>query len=149
MDRLLERDAQCVTVLDVSAAALARSKARLGAAHTRVTWIEADVTSSWHVDPVDVWHDRAVFHFLTEPTDRSQYLEHLRHAVKPGGTAIMATFAPDGPEMCSGLQVRRYDAAALGVQLGAGFSIVEALSEQHQTPGGAIQSFCYAMFRRA
>ena len=148
MDRLLERDALCATVLDVSAAALARSKTRLGEAHTRVRWIEADVTSEWHVDPVDVWHDRAVFHFLTEPGDRAKYLERLRHAVKSGGTVIMATFAPDGPEECSGLQVRRYDAAALSAQLGAGFSIVEALTEQHRTPSGAMQSFCYAVFRR-
>ena len=149
MDRLLERQAQCATVLDVSAAALARSKARLGQAQRRVRWIEADVTSDWHVDPVEVWHDRAVFHFLTEPTDRSKYVERLSHAVKPGGTVIMATFAPDGPKRCSGLQVRRYDAAALSAQLGAGFSIVEALPEQHLTPSGAMQSFCYAVFRRA
>jgi trans-aconitate methyltransferase len=148
VDRLLERGAQCATVLDVSAAALARAKARLGDAHTRVTWIEADVTSDWHVDPVDVWHDRAAFHFLTEPTERSQYVERVRHAVKPGGTVIMATFAPDGPDTCSGLQVRRYDVAALSAQLGAGFSIVEALPEQHRTPRGAMQSFCYAVFRR-
>jgi hypothetical protein len=107
------------------------------------------VTSDWHVDPVEVWHDRAVFHFLTEPTDRSKYVARLRHTVKPGGTVIMATFAPDGPERCSGLQVRRYDAAGLSAQLGAGFSIVEALPEQHLTPSGATQSFCYAVFRRA
>lgn len=106
------------------------------------------MTSNWHIDPVDVWHDRAVFHFLTEPTDRVQYLERLRHAVKRGGTIIMATFAPDGPETCSGLQVRRYEAAALGAQLGAGFSIVDAMPEQHLTPSGAMQSFCYAVFRR-
>ena len=147
MDRLLERGALCATVLDVSAAALARSKNRLGSAHTRVRWIETDVTSEWQIDPVDVWHDRAVFHFLTEPTDRAQYLKRLRHAVKPGGTVLIATFAPDGPEKCSGLQVRRYDASALSAQLGAGFSIIDAVSEQHPTPRGVMQSFCYAVFR--
>jgi methyltransferase family protein len=148
VDALLARDAKCATVLDVSGMALARSKARLGETHTRVRWIEADVTSEWHVDPVDIWHDRAVFHFLTEPTDRAKYIERLRHAVKPEGTIIMATFAPDGPEKCSGLPVQRYDAATLSAQLGASFSIVEALQEQHRTPSGAMQSFCYTVFRR-
>lgn len=137
-----------MTVLDVSRSALARAKARLGDAQTRVTWIEADVTSEWHVEPVDVWHDRAVFHFLTEPTDRVKYLARLQQAVKRGGTVMMATFAPDGPEKCSGLQVRRYDAPALGAQLGPGFTLVEALHEQHRTPTGGVQSFCYAVFRR-
>ena len=148
MDRLLERGARCVTVLDVSAAALARSQRRLGDAHARVRWIEADVTSEWHTDPVDLWHDRAVFHFLTDPGDRAKYLERLRHAVKPGGTVIMAAFAPDGPERCSGLPVRRYDTAALGAELGAGFLLIDALHEQHRTPSGSLQSFCYAVFRR-
>lgn len=148
MDRLLERGARCVTVLDIAAAALARSRARLGEAHNQVRWIEADVTAEWQVEPVDVWHDRAVFHFLTEAGDRATYLERLRAAVKPGGTVIIATFAPDGPERCSGLDVRRYDAGALGAELGAGFSLVEALSEQHRTPHGGMQAFCYAVFRR-
>jgi hypothetical protein len=148
VDRLLERGARCLTVLDVAAAALARSRVRLGEAHNRVRWIEADVTADWHIDRVDVWHDRAVFHFLTEPADRARYFERLRGAVKTGGTVIIATFAPDGPERCSGLDVRRYDAAALGAELGAGFSLVEALREQHRTPHGVVQAFCYAVFRR-
>lgn len=148
MDLLLERGARCVTVLDVSASALARAKARLGDAGARVTWIAADVTSDWDIDPVDVWHDRAVFHFLTEPADRATYLERLQHAVKPGGTVVIATFAPDGPDRCSGLPVKRYDAAGLGDQLGPGFTLVEGSYEPHLTPGGAVQPFCYAVFRR-
>lgn len=148
MDRLLERDARCVTVLDVSASALARAKSRLGDAQRRVTWIQADVTSEWHVEPVDVWHDRAVFHFLTDAEERTRYMDRLRATVRAGGTAILATFAPDGPKKCSGLPVQRYDATALQAELGAGFALVGTQHEEHRTPAGAVQSFCYAAFRR-
>jgi len=148
VDALLARGARCVTVLDVAASALARARARLGAAAARVTWIEADVTSDWQAGPVDIWHDRAVFHFLTEPGDREQYVARVRQAVTPGGTVIMATFAPDGPETCSGLTVERYDAEALRARLGAGFTLVDAVHERHLTPRGSPQAFCYAAFRR-
>ena len=110
--------------------------------------IQADVTGAWDLKPMDIWHDRAVFHFLTERDDRARYLEHLRHTLKPGGSAIIATFALDGPEMCSGLPVARYSPETLAAELGEGFDLVEARPYQHVTPWGAAQSFQYSRFQR-
>lgn len=148
MDHLVARHLGCVTVLDVSATALARARARLEEAADRVTWIEADVTGSWTVPVVDVWHDRAVFHFLTEAPDRARYVARVREAVKPGGSVVIGTFAPDGPERCSGLPVRRYDSAGLAAELGKGFALVETVPERHRTPSGAVQSFNFGRFVR-
>ncbi len=148
VDRLVERGLGCVFVLDVSGAALARAKARLGEQQKRVMWIEADVTGEWDVPIVDIWHDRAVFHFLTDPDDRQRYVAHLRRVVRPGGAVVMATFALDGPDKCSGLPVMRYSPETLGAELGSEFRIAEALNEKHQTPSGATQSFCYTRFIR-
>jgi SAM-dependent methyltransferase len=133
-------------VLDVSGAALERAKARLGAIQDRVTWIEADVTGEWNVPSVDIWHDRAVFHFLTDAEDRHRYVEHLRRAVKPGGAVVMATFALDGPERCSALPVVRYSPETLSAELGSEFQLLESSRELHRTPSGALQSFWYARF---
>jgi SAM-dependent methyltransferase len=108
VDFVLSKGVGCVCVLDISGAALAKAQARLGENARRVTWIEADVTGDWHVPSVDIWHDRAVFHFLTNADDRVRYVAHLRTALRPGGSAIIATFAPDGPEKCSGLPCVRY-----------------------------------------
>jgi SAM-dependent methyltransferase len=143
------RGARCVTVLDVSARALERTRERLGAAAGTVTWIAADVTGEWPVPDVDIWHDRAAFHFLTNGADRERYVERLREAVRPGGAVVLATFALDGPEKCSGLPVARYDAAGLAAQLGNGFTLIESREVAHRTPGGVIQPFCYAAFRRS
>jgi SAM-dependent methyltransferase len=140
VDALVAQGLRCVTVLDVSAVALARARARLGEQADRVRWIEADITGPWTVPQVDIWHDRAVFHFMTEAADRVRYVAHLREVVKPGGTAIIATFAPDGPERCSGLPVCRYDEAGLGAELGQGFTPVETVADAHRTPSGAVQS---------
>ncbi len=148
VDHLLTKGLTCITVLDISAAALARAKARLGPRQQTVKWIEADVTGDWSVPPVDVWHDRAVFHFLTDAADRKAYLGKLREAVKLGGTVIMATFALDGPEKCSGLPVKRYSADLLKAQLGPDFALHDSINERHQTPTGAFQSFCYTRFQR-
>ena len=148
MDHLVSRGLRCVTVLDVSAAALARARARLGEQADRVRWIEADVTGPWTVSQVNVWHDRALFHFLTEAEDRVRYVAHVRDAVGHGGTVIIGTFAPDGPERCSGLPVCRYDAAGIGAELGEGFTLVETVAEAHRTPAGAVQSFSYSRFVR-
>jgi len=148
VDHLVSRGLPCVTVLDVSAAALARARARLGEHADRVRWIEADVTGPWTVSPVNIWHDRAVFHFLTEADDRVRYVAHVRDVVKPGGSVIIGTFAPDGPERCSGLPVCRYDAAGIGAELGEGFTLVETVADAHRTPTGAVQSFSYSRFVR-
>ena len=148
VDHLVARGLRCLTVLDVSGAALARARARLGEQANQVAWIEADVTGPWTVPSVDVWHDRAVFHFLTDAADRARYVGHVREAVKPGGTVIIATFAPDGPDRCSGLPVCRYDAAGIAAELGGMFTLVETIADMHRTPSGAAQSFIYTRFVR-
>jgi len=148
VDHLVSRGLRCVTVLDVSAAALTRARARLGEQADRVRWIEADVTGPWTVSQVDVWHDRALFHFLTEAEDRVRYVAHVRDVVDHGGTVIIGTFAPDGPERCSGLLVCRYDAAGIGAELGEGFTLVETVADAHRTPTGAVQSFNYSRWVR-
>lgn len=148
MDALVARGVACVAVLDVSAAALARARARLGEQANRVRWIEADVTGPWTVPQVDVWHDRAVFHFLTDAEDRARYVEHMREIVKLGGTVVLATFALDGPERCSGLPVCRYNQAGIAAELGVGFTPVDTAAEAHRTPSGAVQSFNYSRFVR-
>ena len=124
VDVLVARGCQCVTVLDISSAALTRAKARLGPAQDRVTWLEADVTGSWPVPHVDIWHDRASFHFLTDDADRAAYVACLRAGLREGGTLVIATFAPDGPEKCSGLPVMRYSPEAIGAVLGPGFRLI-------------------------
>jgi SAM-dependent methyltransferase len=148
VDILVARGLDCLAVLDVSGAALHRAQARLGDAAAALTWIEADVTADWSLKPMDVWHDRAVFHFLTSPEDRARYLSHLRHTLKVHGTAIVATFALDGPEACSGLQVARYSPETLAAELGDEFRLVEAVPYEHQTPWGSVQPFLYARFTR-
>ncbi len=148
VDQLLALGLTCVAVLDVSGAALARARTRLGTAATTVRWIEADVTGDWAAPQVDIWHDRAVFHFLTTVEDRDRYRAHLRGTVKPGGVAIIATFAPDGPAKCSGLDVARYSPESLAHELGPDFTLVAARPHLHTTPGGSPQSFQYAAFQR-
>jgi hypothetical protein len=100
------------------------------------------------VSQVNIWHDRAVFHFLTEAEDRVRYVARVRDVVKGGGSVIIGTFSPDGPERCSGLPVRRYDAAGIGAELGEGFTLVETVADAHRTPTGAVQSFSYGRFVR-
>jgi trans-aconitate methyltransferase len=149
VDALLEKGFQDVTVLDLSEAALAAAKARLGSRAHRVQWVVADVTV-WQprAAAYDIWHDRAAFHFLTEECDRTAYVARLTTAVKPGGHAIIATFAPDGPERCSGLPVARYDAQSLGRAVGDAFELVESRRHQHRTPWGSEQRFQFNLFRR-
>lgn len=148
VDHLVAAGFRDLAVLDVSAAALAKVRSRLGAAAESVTWIVADVTR-WRPPRMwDVWHDRAVFHFLTDRADQEAYLAALRAATTPGGFAILATFAPDGPERCSGLPVQRYDAATLAHRLGPDFALLVAEAAAHQTPWAAEQRFTHALFRR-
>jgi hypothetical protein len=113
-----------------------------------VNWIESDVTGEWDVAPVDIWHDRAVFHFLTDAKDRARYVRHLSASLRPGGTAIIAAFAQDGPEWCSGLACTRYSPAAIQRELGPGFRLEESIPESHHTPSGTIQRFEYHRFTR-
>jgi SAM-dependent methyltransferase len=148
VDALLDEGFEAVTVLDVSEAALATAQARLGARASMVCWVAADVTTwkpSW---TIDVWHDRAAFHFLIEARDRAAYAERVALAVRPGGHVIIGTFAPDGPERCSGLPVLRHDAASLGDMLGRSFELIETRRHDHQTPMGGTQRFQFSRFRR-
>ena len=148
VDSLLARGFTRVTVLDISQAALDAAKARLGDRAGEVEWVAADVTK-WHpAHSFDVWHDRAAFHFLTDPADRSAYVARLRQAVRPGGHVIIGTFAIDGPEKCSGLPVNRYDAASLAGELGEGFELVESIRQDHVTPWNSTQHFQFCIFRR-
>jgi SAM-dependent methyltransferase len=148
IDELLSRGLDCLAVLDVSHEALAHTRARLGESAHTVAWIEVDVTADWSLKSMDIWHDRAVFHFLVGADDRSRYVAHLRETLKPHGSAIIATFAPDGPEKCSGLPVVRYSPSSLAAELGDGFRLIESRPHQHATPGGTIQSFQYSRFQR-
>ncbi|MGH6672805.1 MAG: class I SAM-dependent methyltransferase [Xanthobacteraceae bacterium] len=147
-DALIAEGYRSLTVLDVSERALAAARDRLGPQAERVTWTVADVTG-WRPDRrYDVWHDRAAFHFLTEPSDRAAYAERVRDAVRSGGHAIIGTFAPDGPERCSGLPVVRHDAASIGEVLGPVFKLIESRRHDHRTPGGAVQRFQFSRFQR-
>jgi SAM-dependent methyltransferase len=139
-----------VTVLDLSAAALASARARLGSRAASVVWIEADVLRA-ELPPAgfDFWHDRAVFHFLTDPAERAAYIAQVRRSVPPLGYVLVATFAEDGPARCSGLDVVRYSPVALHAEFGAGFAYVAAHREEHRTPAGEVQAFTYCLCRRA
>lgn len=148
VDRLLDLEFAHVAVLDISATALAKAKVRLGERAPAVRWIEADVTTVDSVGTFGVWHDRAVFHFLTDPADRRKYVELAARTVPPGGYLIVATFALNGPPKCSGLDVCRYDAESLSREFEDAFSLVREARETHVTPKGSAQAFVYGLFRR-
>jgi ubiquinone/menaquinone biosynthesis C-methylase UbiE len=148
VDALLEKGFRDVTVLDISEAALAAAKARLSERGLSVQWVISDVTE-WRPEAAafDLWHDRAAFHFLTDPSDRTAYVARMIRALKPGGHAIIATFALDGPERCSGLPVARYDGRSVGEAIGDRFELIRTRPEAHVTPWGAKQSFQFSLFR--
>jgi trans-aconitate methyltransferase len=148
VDVLLDRGFDALTVLDISEPALAATKARLGKRADHVHWVAADVTQWEPKETYGLWHDRAAFHFLTEAADRAAYAERVARAVPPGGHVIIATFAPDGPERCSGLPVHRHDAASISACLGEAFSLVDTRRHDHRTPGGSVQRFQFSSFRR-
>ena len=149
VDDLIERGVEDITVLDISGHALAVSKERLGRQALGVNWMEADITrAQLPSEYYDFWHDRAVFHFLTNPADRRRYMKTMSQALKPSGQLILATFALLGPPRCSGLEVARYSPETLQAELGGAFELVGAIAEDHQTPFGAVQKFIYAYFRK-
>jgi len=149
VDDLLDDGYRHVTVLDLSGAALAQSRKRLGVRGDSVRWLEADITHA-ELAPhsIDLWHDRAVFHFLTTPEDRAAYVRQVLHALKPGGHVIMATFGSNGPLQCSGLPVVRYAPDALHAEFGEPFTLLAHEEQLHQTPFGTAQQFIFCMCRK-
>lgn len=147
VDELLDEGWR-VTVLDVSGEALAVTRARLGERADAVRFVVADLLG-WQPDErVDVWHDRAVLHFLTDPDDRRRYADVAARAVRPGGAVVLSAFGPEGPEQCSGLPTVRYDAAALAEVFADGFALESSGTEVHRTPWGAAQQFTLVTLRR-
>jgi SAM-dependent methyltransferase len=148
VDALLRDGYRAVTVLDLSATALEQARKRIGPESAKADWIVADVTKWKPERQYQVWHDRAAFHFLTDPDDRRAYLDCLRSTLVQGGQVIIGTFALDGPEKCSGLPVQRYDSERLAQQLGTSFEIAETRSELHRTPWNSNQAFQFSRFYR-
>jgi SAM-dependent methyltransferase len=148
VDALLAQGYRNLSVLDIAPSALEQAKQRLGDKAGQVHWIEADITSAAIRETFDMWHDRAVFHFLTEAGDRAAYKDMLRKSVAEGGHVIIATFAEDGPTHCSGLPVLRYSPGSLLAELGGAFDLVETRGELHRTPASREQRFVYCLFQR-
>jgi len=148
VDELLALGYFDLTVLDVSQAALNHSKERLGKLADKVSWIATDITEWTPSRTWDIWHDRAVFHFLTATKDQDAYVAVLEASTKPGSVAVISTFALNGPERCSGLPVQRYSPATLAARLGSRFELISEALEPHTTPWGSIQNFTYAVLRR-
>lgn len=149
VEDLLNEGYRDVTVLDISDTALSLVKGRLGDMANQVAWIEGDITSiDLPANDYDVWHDRAVFHFLTDPEQRQKYLNNLLNGLKPGGHLIIGTFAKEAPPMCSGLPVQRYSLAQLESTIGEQFELQQHQKELHITPGGVEQMYLYCRFRR-
>jgi ubiquinone/menaquinone biosynthesis C-methylase UbiE len=149
VDDLLASGLTNPTVLDISAQALARSKSRLGSWSDKVTWIETDVTRAVLPENYyDIWHDRAVFHFLTEKEERKKYVELVKRSLKAGGHIVVASFGLNGPAKCSGLEVIRYSPETMQDEFGKSFRLVESLSETHLTPFGTTQEFTYCFCQK-
>ena len=148
VDKLLDNGYKDVTVLDISSKAIDYAKERLGQRAEQVTWVISDITEFEPPRPYDLWHDRAVFHFLTDPNDRQNDVEAMKKALKPGGHAVISAFSLQGPPKCSGLHVERYNAEKMRRALGEGFEVVKSIAETHTTPSKIRQEFIYCYFKR-
>ena len=149
VDHLLEKGGHAITLVDIAASALETTRARLGDEADRVTWEVADLREPLDLaGPFDIWHDRAVFHFLTDQAHRRQYRRNLEALTGPGAHLVLSTFGPQGPDKCSGLPVRRYSAASMSEEFGERWELVEERMEDHPTPWGGEQQFAYALFKR-
>jgi 2-polyprenyl-3-methyl-5-hydroxy-6-metoxy-1,4-benzoquinol methylase len=148
VDKLLDQGFGDLTVLDISLKALDYAKKRLGNRARAVKWIESDITEFESSEKYDLWHDRAVFHFLTDEEDRRKYVQNLKKAVNAGGHVIIAAFSIDGPLKCSGLDVERYSPEKMNNTLGNSFELIKSVDEKHLTPGGKEQKFTYCYFRK-
>jgi len=149
VDNLLRLGYSDISVLDIAASALDRARVRLGELAARVAWIEADITRYQSVRAYSIWHDRAVFHFLTSAEDRERYFSVLRKSLRAGGHVVLATFGPEGPTRCSGLEVQRYSALEISAMLGSGFALRMYRVEEHRTPLGTVQQFLYGWWQAA
>ena len=145
-EHLLDQGYTKLTVLDISGNSIKKAKSQLGAKSSRITWIEADVTKYSFTEQYGVWHDRAVFHFLTKAAGRKNYIASLNQALKLHGHLIMATFSLDAPPKCSGLSVVRYSPETLQNELSDNFNLIESFSENHVTPSGVSQNFIFCRF---
>ncbi|XZE44102.1 class I SAM-dependent methyltransferase [Pirellulaceae bacterium SH467] len=148
VDRLLDAGFSHVAVLDISQTAIDATKARLGERASQVEWIIADITQRDSLGEFDVWHDRAVFHFITDPDDRRHYVELLKRSLPIGGHFVAGTFAKGGPEKCSGLTICQYDAATMQAELGTSFEPVKCSEYLHTTPTGKPQLFFFGIYKR-
>ena len=149
VDNLLDAGYSDITVLDIAGSAIERSRKRLGGNADHVKWIESDVTDFKPVRRYALWHDRAVFHFLTESDDRRRYADTAWAALRDDGHLVIATFGPEGPQRCSGLEICRYDIEQLHQELGRDFRLRRYDFEEHRTPGGSPQQFLYAWFQKS
>lgn len=147
VDHLLARGFTDVSVLDIAERALVAARQRLGEAADKVNWIQCDITEFVPERQYRLWHDRAVFHFLTEGADQAAYVSALHRGLQPGGHLLIGAFALDGPQMCSGLPVRRYDADLMNETLGQDFRLLTTCREGHQTPAGKVQQFCFYLYQ--
>ena len=148
VDGLLDAGYRALTVLDLAHTAMALAQQRLGEQAGLVTWIAGDVLKAdLPSGGYAVWHDRAVFHFLIDSSDRARYVAQVRHAVRPGGHVIVASFGPEGPTHCSGLEVRRYSPRGMHDEFGVSFRLLSSIREDHRTPGGSTQAFVYCLCR--
>jgi 2-polyprenyl-3-methyl-5-hydroxy-6-metoxy-1,4-benzoquinol methylase len=148
VDKLLDLEFRNITVLDVSSKALEKSKQRLGSKGEKVKWVCSDIREFETEERFDIWHDRALLHFLIDGRDVSRYVEIAKKGVKIGGYLIVGTFSLKGPEKCSGLNVKRYSESSMKETFSRGFEHVKSFEEIHNTPSGASQSFIYNVFRR-
>ena len=147
-DKLLDKGFKHITVLDISGTAIEKAKARFGKQAANIIWIEAHITEFEPSRTYDLWHDRAVFHFLTDPADRKKYLEVMKRALNPTGRVIMATFGLNAPPKCSGVDVARYSPELLSREIDGDFELMHAFDEIHITPSGKEQPFIYCLFAK-
>lgn len=147
VDHLLQAGYRDITILDIARTAIERAQQRLGDLSQQITWVEGDITDYSPGRTFDIWHDRAVFHYLTLDSDRDFYLKAMHSSLKPGGQVIIATFSDIGPSQCSGLDIMRYNPESLSLALGSALHLVETLTEEHRTPEGGLQQFVYCRFR--
>ncbi len=148
VDRLLDAGFKQVAILDISSAAIEATKARLGERASHVEWMVADITQAESLGAFDIWHDRAVFHFITDPDDRERYMKLLKRSLPIGGHFVIGTFAKGGPEKCSGLPIRQYDFDTMQAALGSSFNPVKCIEYLHTTPSGKPQQFFFGVYKR-